>query len=194
MLETYTALKGSDFQLPSFLDVVREVTGDSTYSMYNLSMTAGSQSENCVNDERSTDTKPDATNEVVRENIDAIVTEVQYNGKPTKLPTVPPLDTSCPEINPRYSSKTSNCCCNRSADGRREKRESPRKPHVRGGGGKVLTTSEKNAENVMRGRPLVKTCVHTKSALISAQPFDKLSKWSDAKRSFGSATFPHGLL
>jgi len=41
MLETYTSLKGSDFKLPDFLDIVREVTDDPAYSMYNLSKIDG---------------------------------------------------------------------------------------------------------------------------------------------------------
>jgi hypothetical protein len=37
ILETYTTLKGDDLQLPEFLDIIKEVTDDPTYSMYNLS-------------------------------------------------------------------------------------------------------------------------------------------------------------
>lgn len=37
MLETYTTLKGRDLDLPSFLHIVKEVTDNSSYSMYNLS-------------------------------------------------------------------------------------------------------------------------------------------------------------
>jgi CYTH domain-containing protein len=37
LLETYTSMKGDDFEVPGFLGVVKEVTGDPAYSMYNLS-------------------------------------------------------------------------------------------------------------------------------------------------------------
>lgn len=37
ILETYTTQKGTELQLPDFLEVVTEITDDSTYSMYNLS-------------------------------------------------------------------------------------------------------------------------------------------------------------
>lgn len=37
LLETYTSLKGEDLKLPDFLSIVREVTEDPYYSMYNLS-------------------------------------------------------------------------------------------------------------------------------------------------------------
>ena len=37
LLETYTSNRAADFEVPPFLDVLREVTGDLTYSMYNLS-------------------------------------------------------------------------------------------------------------------------------------------------------------
>uniref|UniRef100_K1QHJ3 NadR/Ttd14 AAA domain-containing protein n=1 Tax=Magallana gigas TaxID=29159 RepID=K1QHJ3_MAGGI len=38
LLETYTALKGDDLPLPDFLEIEREVTGLTEYSMYNLSL------------------------------------------------------------------------------------------------------------------------------------------------------------
>ena len=37
LLETYSAKKGPDLELPAFLDIVQEVTDDSRYSMYYLS-------------------------------------------------------------------------------------------------------------------------------------------------------------
>ena len=37
LLETYTSNRADDFELPPFLDISREVTGDLDYSMYNLS-------------------------------------------------------------------------------------------------------------------------------------------------------------
>ena len=37
LLETYTTAKGEDLKLPSFLDIAKEVTDDTGYSMYNLS-------------------------------------------------------------------------------------------------------------------------------------------------------------
>jgi len=37
LLETYTTNKSADFEVPPFLEVEREVTGDLDYSMYNLS-------------------------------------------------------------------------------------------------------------------------------------------------------------
>lgn len=37
LLETYTTQKGSDLELPDFLDIAREVTGDPQYSMFSLS-------------------------------------------------------------------------------------------------------------------------------------------------------------
>ena len=37
LLETYTSNRADDFELPPFLDVQQEVTGDLDYSMYNLS-------------------------------------------------------------------------------------------------------------------------------------------------------------
>lgn len=37
ILETYTTLKGDDLKLPDFLNIVKEVTNDRQYSMYNLS-------------------------------------------------------------------------------------------------------------------------------------------------------------
>ncbi|ELT98807.1 hypothetical protein CAPTEDRAFT_170068 [Capitella teleta] len=37
ILETYTTLKGEDLKLPDFLNIVKEVTNDRQYSMYNLS-------------------------------------------------------------------------------------------------------------------------------------------------------------
>lgn len=37
ILETYTTMKGDELKLPDFLDVVKEVTADRSYSMYNLS-------------------------------------------------------------------------------------------------------------------------------------------------------------
>lgn len=42
MLETYTTAKGEDVapKLPSFLEIEKEVTGDPSYSMYNLSLKA----------------------------------------------------------------------------------------------------------------------------------------------------------
>ena len=38
LLETYTALKGDNLPLPDFLEIEREVTGLTEYSMYNLSL------------------------------------------------------------------------------------------------------------------------------------------------------------
>ena len=38
LLETFTANTGDDLELPQFLKIVREVTGDPCYSMYNLSL------------------------------------------------------------------------------------------------------------------------------------------------------------
>ncbi|XP_064612179.1 TRPL translocation defect protein 14-like [Liolophura sinensis] len=38
LLETYTTLKGDALQLPSFLEVKKEVTNDPAYSMFNLSL------------------------------------------------------------------------------------------------------------------------------------------------------------
>ena len=37
ILETYTTLKNEELQLPPFLELVREVTADKEFSMYNLS-------------------------------------------------------------------------------------------------------------------------------------------------------------
>lgn len=37
ILETFTTLTGDDLQLPSFLEISHEVTGDPTYSMFYLS-------------------------------------------------------------------------------------------------------------------------------------------------------------
>jgi len=37
LLETYTSNRAADFEVPPFLDVLCEVTGDLNYSMYNLS-------------------------------------------------------------------------------------------------------------------------------------------------------------
>ena len=39
LLETYTIKKGERLELPGFLDIVKEVTDDSHYSMYFLSST-----------------------------------------------------------------------------------------------------------------------------------------------------------
>ena len=38
LLETYTTKKGVELELPPFLQVEKEVTGDSNFSMYNLSL------------------------------------------------------------------------------------------------------------------------------------------------------------
>ena len=40
LLETYTTLKGDELigRLPQFLNVVKEVTGDPSFSMFNLSL------------------------------------------------------------------------------------------------------------------------------------------------------------
>lgn len=40
LLETYTSLLGDDLKksLPTFLNILKEVTGDPDYSMYNLSL------------------------------------------------------------------------------------------------------------------------------------------------------------
>lgn len=37
ILETYTTLLGQDLELPGFLEVIKEITTDDNYSMYNLS-------------------------------------------------------------------------------------------------------------------------------------------------------------
>ena len=37
ILETFTTLTGDDLQLPSFLEISREITGEPNYSMYCLS-------------------------------------------------------------------------------------------------------------------------------------------------------------
>lgn len=37
ILETYTTQKGGELKLPEFLDIAKEVTDNSEYSMYNLS-------------------------------------------------------------------------------------------------------------------------------------------------------------
>jgi CYTH domain-containing protein len=38
LLETYTTKNGEELKLPVFLEIVKEVTDDSGYSMYNLSV------------------------------------------------------------------------------------------------------------------------------------------------------------
>ena len=51
ILETYTTQKGEDLQLPDFLEIVNEVTENSTYSMYNLTrMEPGSSQDKTVLD------------------------------------------------------------------------------------------------------------------------------------------------
>lgn len=37
ILETFTTLTGDELQLPSFLEINREITGEPNYSMYYLS-------------------------------------------------------------------------------------------------------------------------------------------------------------
>jgi len=37
ILETFTRLVGDELQLPGFLEISHEITGDATYSMYYLS-------------------------------------------------------------------------------------------------------------------------------------------------------------
>lgn len=37
ILETYTTLLGKDLELPGFLEIIKEITEDENYSMYNLS-------------------------------------------------------------------------------------------------------------------------------------------------------------
>ena len=37
LLETYTTMKGEEMQLPDFLDIIKEVTHDPSYSMFTLS-------------------------------------------------------------------------------------------------------------------------------------------------------------
>jgi len=37
ILETFTTLTGDELQLPNFLEISREITGDPNYSMYYLS-------------------------------------------------------------------------------------------------------------------------------------------------------------
>lgn len=37
LLETYTTKTGTDLELPDFMEIAKEVTSDSTYSMFNLS-------------------------------------------------------------------------------------------------------------------------------------------------------------
>ena len=39
LLETYTAVPANQLVMPDFLTVKREVTGESSYSMFNLSKT-----------------------------------------------------------------------------------------------------------------------------------------------------------
>ncbi len=43
LMETYTTQKGEGLQLPDFLDVEREVTNDSQYSMHYLSAQEGEE-------------------------------------------------------------------------------------------------------------------------------------------------------
>lgn len=38
ILETYTTKIGDDLELPDFLDIAKEVTGDPSYSMFYLSL------------------------------------------------------------------------------------------------------------------------------------------------------------
>ena len=38
ILETYTTKFGDDLELPDFLDIAKEVTGDPFYSMFHLSL------------------------------------------------------------------------------------------------------------------------------------------------------------
>ena len=38
ILETYTTIKQGDLELPDFLDIAKEVTGDPSYSMFHLSL------------------------------------------------------------------------------------------------------------------------------------------------------------
>ena len=38
ILETFTTKEGSDLALPDFLEIVKEVTDDKDYSMYNLAL------------------------------------------------------------------------------------------------------------------------------------------------------------
>ena len=44
LLETYTSHCGADLQLPGFLDIEREVTGEAAFSMFNLSALPSSSS------------------------------------------------------------------------------------------------------------------------------------------------------
>jgi len=37
ILETFTTMTGDELQLPSFLEISREITGEPSYSMYHLS-------------------------------------------------------------------------------------------------------------------------------------------------------------
>jgi len=41
ILETYTTLKGDDLHLPDYLEVIKEVTDNPSYSMFNLSKKDG---------------------------------------------------------------------------------------------------------------------------------------------------------
>lgn len=38
LLETYTTKVGDNLELPDFLDIAKEVTGDPLYSMFHLSL------------------------------------------------------------------------------------------------------------------------------------------------------------
>lgn len=135
MLETYTALQGSDFQLPSFLDVVTEVTGNPAYSMYNLSKKLAPSPRSPLVHDCSAETDSKA----MRQN--GLSTANTQSNQPSEVTT-----------------------------------------------DKLSAANKENLESGKQWRNDL-----TNGLITTSCCFDKLSKWSEAKRGPGCDAFSHAM-
>lgn len=66
ILETYTTLLGQDLELPGFLEMIKEITTDENYSMYNLSKKDVVEVERKSAEENSLPSDGDELNDFVK--------------------------------------------------------------------------------------------------------------------------------
>jgi len=184
MLETYTALKGSEFDLPSFLDVLGEVTGDPAFSMYNLSKKV-SPSGDCHSDLEKHESGQHMSN------VD--VTPMAL-GVFSKGPVITTKHDNCEETaatvdNCEETAATDERMCETTTQLQNNRTEETNsKPYLN----RFLKAQDNNNMiNLICDQ--VNGNEHGKHREQSYS-FDKLSKWRDAKRKPGSELFTSAFL